>query len=123
LRISKVPRRRETETTAKLGEEYLRRRNRILAIKEKREAMELAFARDELIDRELVIRQLSYLMIAMRQRLLGLPAAMRYRFDEEFTFEMIAGARELVCEALNELADMPQRGVDPDWLSKLEEEK
>jgi hypothetical protein len=34
---------------------------------------------------------------------------------------MISGAKQLVCEALTELADLPERGIDPDWLSKLEE--
>jgi hypothetical protein len=76
LRIPKVPRAKESSKTAKMGEEYLRRRNRILAIKEKREAMLLAVERDELVERELVIRQLSYFVIAIRQKLLALPAAM-----------------------------------------------
>jgi P4 family phage/plasmid primase-like protien len=50
LRLPKVPRQPETQTSVALGEEYLRRRNRILAIEEKQAAMELAFARDELIE-------------------------------------------------------------------------
>jgi hypothetical protein len=93
-----------------------------LDIKEKRESMLLAAERDLLVERELVIRQLSYMVIAIRQRLLALPGAMRNRFGGEFTLEMVNGARELVCEALTELADIPQRRIDPDWLSKLEEE-
>ena len=47
LRLPKVPRQPETETSVALGEEYLRKRNQILDLKFKREAMSLAFARDQ----------------------------------------------------------------------------
>ena len=73
LRLPKVPRQPETETSVALGEEYLRKRNQILDLKFKREAMNLAFVRDELIERELAIKQLSYLVISMRQKLLAIP--------------------------------------------------
>jgi hypothetical protein len=89
----------------------LTKRNKILDLKYKREAMELARARDELIERELVIRQLTYLMINTRQRLLALPGTMRARFGEAFSSEMINGARELLNEALTELSEMPRTGL------------
>ena len=41
LRLPKVPRQSETETSVALGEEYLRKRNQILDLKFKREAMSL----------------------------------------------------------------------------------
>ena len=41
LRLPKLPRRLETETTVQLNEEYLRKRNKILDLKYKREAMAL----------------------------------------------------------------------------------
>ena len=44
LRRSKLPRRPETPESAKLGEEYLRKRNALLDLKYKREAMLLAGA-------------------------------------------------------------------------------
>ena len=84
---------------------------------------ELARDRDLLIERELVLRQLIYMMINTRQRLLALPGTMRARFGEAFSREMIDGARELIHQALTELSEMPSRGIDPDWQEQLEEEK
>ena len=65
LRRPKLPRRPETAESAKLGEEYLRKRNALLDLKYKREAMLLARDRDQLIERELVLHQLAYLMIPL----------------------------------------------------------
>jgi len=84
--------------------------------------MELARDRDESIERALVIRQLTYMVINTRQRLLALPGTMRARFVEAFSREIIDGARELIHQALTELSEMPRRGIDPDWLERLEEE-
>jgi len=47
---------------------------------------------------------------------------MRARFGEAFSREIIDGARELIHQALTELSEMPRRGIDPDWLERLEEE-
>jgi len=44
---------------------YLRKRNALLDLKYKREAMLLARDRDQLIERELVLHQLAYLMIPL----------------------------------------------------------
>jgi len=83
LRLPKTPRQPETETSVALGEEYLRKRNQILDLKFKREAMNLALARDQLIEQELVVRQLTYLMISMRQKLLAIPAKLYSRLGKE----------------------------------------
>jgi hypothetical protein len=48
-----VPRRPDTVETVRLNEKYLTKRNKILDLKYKREAMELARGRDELIERAL----------------------------------------------------------------------
>jgi hypothetical protein len=124
LRVPKVPRQPETETTVALGEEYLRRRNRILAIKEKREAMELAVVRDELIEKPLAIHQLSYPLIAARQKLLAIPAKCGNRFgDRELsTREVVDYLRGEIYAVLNELVHLPE-SVEPDWQDRLEEEK
>jgi hypothetical protein len=50
-------------------------RNETLRLKNHREAMLLAKARGELILRDLVEKQAAYLLIAMRQRMLGVPQA------------------------------------------------
>ena len=48
-----VPREPETPTSVALGEEYLRKRNQILDLKYKREAMNLALDRDQSIEKRL----------------------------------------------------------------------
>jgi hypothetical protein len=57
-----LPRRPETPESAKLGEEYLRKRNALLDLMYKREAMLLARDRGQLIERELIEHQLACLM-------------------------------------------------------------
>jgi hypothetical protein len=61
-----VRRQSETETSVALGEGYLRKRNQILDLKFKREAMNLALDSDQLVEKCLVDRQLTYLVISIR---------------------------------------------------------
>lgn len=51
LRLPKTPRQPETSETVELGEEYLRKRNKILDVKFKRESMNLGLDRGQLIER------------------------------------------------------------------------
>jgi len=121
LREPKVPRQPETETSVALGEEYLRKRNQILDLKFKREAMNLAFARDQLIEQELAIKQLSYLVISMRQKLLAIPRKLYSRLGpERFPREAAQECERCIHEVLNELAKLPEC-AEPDWLERLEE--
>src|ERR1700745_1641200 len=82
LRRPKLPRRPETAKTAELGEEYLRKRNKLLDLKYKREAMLLGRNRDQLIERELVEHQLAYLMIPMRQKILAISTKLGNHFGD-----------------------------------------
>ena len=102
---------------------YLKERNRAMRLKRMREEMLLALERDRLIEKELVIRQLSYLMIAMRQKILTIPSSTGNRFgDRDVPMrEVIAHLRKKVHEVLTELSRLPEC-VEPDWLKRLEEE-
>src|SRR6516225_11823133 len=123
LRLPKVPRQPETETSVALGEEYLRKRNQILDLKFKREAMNLALARDQLIEQELVVRQLTYLMISMRQKLLAIPAKLYSRLGpERFPREVAQESEKFIHEVLNELVKLPEC-AEANWLEQLEEEE
>jgi len=116
LRLPKTPRQPETETSVALGEEYLRKRNQILDLKFKREAMNLAFVRDELIERELAIKQLSYLVISMRQKLLAIPAKLYSRLGpERFPRETAQECERCIHEVLEELSKLPEC-AEPNWL-------
>ena len=122
LRRSKLPRRPETSESAKLGEEYLRKRNALLDLKYKREAMNLAFVRDELVERELAIKQLSYLVISMRQKLLAIPGKLYSRLGPElFPREAAQECERCIHEVLVELSKLPEC-AEPNWLEQLEEE-
>jgi hypothetical protein len=70
----------------------------------------------------LAIKQLSYLVIAIRQRLLSLPLNIGNRFgDREVPIrEVVEYARRLVNETLTELSKLPEC-AQPDWLERLEE--
>jgi len=123
LRRPKLPRRPETPESAKLGEEYLRKRNALLDLKYKREAMLLARDRDQLIERELVLHQLAYLMIPLRQKILGIPSKLGNRFGncEVPVREVADFCRTLVHEALTEVSNLPLTVSDPHWLKKAED--
>ena len=121
LRLSKLPRRPETETSVKLNEEYLRKRNKILDLKYKREAMELAAARGQLIEKALVEHQLAYLLIPMRQALLALPGKLRRKLGERFDHEMVSATKELIHETLSTISNLPLAAA-PDWVERMEEE-
>ena len=110
LRRPKLPRRPVTAESAKLGEEYLRKPIALLDLKYKREAMLLVRDRDQLIERELVLHQLAYLMIPLRQKILGIPSKLGNRFgNREVPVREVADfCRTLVHEALPEV-----QGIGP----------
>jgi hypothetical protein len=123
LRVPKLPRRPETSESVELGEEYLRKRNKILDLKFKRESMLLGFDRGQLIERALVEQQLGFLLIAMRQKMLPIPVKLSARFGPEvFTREMFEAATLFIAEALKEVAQLPVKSTDPDWLNKVDQE-
>lgn len=98
----------------------------MMRLKRMREQMLLAKERDQLIEKELAIKQLSYLMISMRQKLLAIAPKVGNRFGREENFsvrEVVEYVERAVHEALNELADLPLKVTDRDWMKRLEEEE
>src|SRR5258708_19326371 len=108
LRRPKLPRRPETVESAELGEDYLGRRKALLELKYKREAMLLACDRDKLIERELVEHQSAYLLIHLRQKILGIPSKLPHYFgtDELPVPEVVAYVRTLVPAALPAVSNL-----------------
>ena len=94
-----------------------------MRLKRMREEMLLAQARDELIEKALVERQLTYILVSMRQKLLALPLKIGNRFGnrEAPMREVVEYARHLINETLTELSHLPEC-VEPDWMERLEEE-
>jgi hypothetical protein len=123
LRRPKLPRRPETAESAKLGEEYLRKRNALLDLKYKREAMLLARDRDQLVQKELVEHQLAYLMIPLRQKIMAISSKIGNHFgDSEVPVrEVVDYVRALVHEALTEVSNLPLTVSDPNWFRRAED--
>jgi hypothetical protein len=115
-----VPRQPETETSIQLGEQYLRERNKQMRAKRLTAEMVLARERGELIEKELVTRQLAFILIAFRQSVLAWPGKLRASIGAEFTHEMSQKARGLAHETLKHLEKLPEI-VEPNWLERLEE--
>jgi hypothetical protein len=121
-RLPKLAATPEAEDLQEQSSIYLRERNKQMRAKRLRAEMDLAHARNQLIEKRLVERQLAYLLIGMRQKLLLLPGKMRTKLGENFSHEMVVGAKELVVEALNEVSRLPE-ATEPEWLKKLSHEE
>ena len=122
-RLPKLPRAPEAIDLQEQSSIYLQERNQMMRLKRMREEMLLAKERNQLIEKELAIKQLSYLMIAMRQKLLALPLNIGNHFGhrEVPIREVVEYAKRLINETLTELSRLPEC-VEPDWLERLEEE-
>jgi hypothetical protein len=122
-RLPKLPRAPEAVDLDEQSSIYLVERNQLMRLKRLREEMLLAKERDQLIERELAIKQLSYLMIGMRQKLLAFPVNIGNHFgDREVPIrEVVEYAKRLMNETLTELSQLPLC-AQPDWLERLEEE-
>ena len=68
------------EINNRLDRAHKEKRNKLLDLKFERKAMELAYERDQLIEKKLAERRLSLLVIEMRQKLLALPRRIARRF-------------------------------------------
>ena len=81
-----------------------------------------AARRGELIERRLVECQAAYLLTAMRQRILRLPAECAPQLagltDVHGIRMVLEGAARA---ALDEIEDLPSKVTDPNWLESLEE--
>ena len=82
-RLPKLPRAPEADDLQEQSSIYLKERNKAMRLKRMREEMLLAKERGRLIERRLVERQLAYFLIAIRQKLMGLPARLYSRLGEE----------------------------------------
>jgi hypothetical protein len=114
---------RQSEEVQKLSKRYLRITNQQMSLKAQQAAMLLARAREELIAKGLVCRQASFLLVALRQKILALPDNLCRRI---VNIPDSAQARRILRESmislLNELKDLPQAVTDPNWLKKLEDD-
>jgi hypothetical protein len=107
------------EEISRLSAQYLRRRNKTIELKNRAAEIELAQRRSTLVEKQLVERQATYLLINLRQKLLNLGS-----HAHKFTGTEITLARQILREiglsTLNEIRDLPNC-AESDWLQKVEE--
>jgi len=78
--------------------------------------------RGRLIEKRLVERQLTYLLVSMRQKLLAIPGKLYSRLGkEQFSHEPAQECERFIHEVLDELSKLPEC-AEPNWLEKLEED-
>lgn len=111
------------EELPRLSKEYMEIRNRQMRAKAFLAETQAARARGQLLERKLVEFQASYLLIAMRQRILRLPAECAPQLAgltdvHEIRMVLEGAARAL----LDEIKDLPSKVVDPRWIESLAEE-
>jgi hypothetical protein len=88
--------------------------------------MLLAKSRGELIEKKMVMLQAAYLLTAFRARVLAEPSSLARRLvdggflEEKRRCEVQAMIKDDVCAMLKELANLPGRIADPDWLLKID---
>ena len=86
--------------------------------------MRIAKAKQELIPRQHCIRQATFLVISLRQRLISLSSDLSRKIAESCNGDqrVIADLIDAdVRDALSEIAQMPLRVTDEDWMQKLDE--
>ena len=104
-----------------LSEEYLEIRNLLLRAMAFLAEWAAAVRRGVLIQKRLVTTQASYLLTAMRQKILNVPQTYSRRLvglnDREIA-QVLEGAAHSI---LNEIKDLPNTVTNPHWLASLEE--
>ena len=111
------------EELPELSREYLEIRNAQMRTKNHTAEMVLAQQRGELIQKDLVVKQAAFLLIAMRQRILNLPTTYARRLTGLKNVREVKKVLEgAAISILNEIKDLPKAVTDPNWLESLEEE-
>jgi hypothetical protein len=91
--------------------------------REKKMRLQLAQARGDIVEKDLVTKQAAYLFVAMRAKLLNSPLAWhRKLLNFSNPRRMIELLTEMQHQMLNELADMPKRVTAPNWLETLSDD-
>jgi hypothetical protein len=81
--------------------------------------LDLAVRRGQLISKDLAVKQASFLMISLRQRLLNL-SSHTHKLVGLDADAMRKALREIAISTLNEIKNLPSAVSDPNWLRKLE---
>jgi hypothetical protein len=108
---------------AELDAEWRRKRIDAESARQRLHEAKLLTMRNELISRQHVTKQSAFLILSLKAKLLALPELWALRLvnlQNERAVAELLGA--MVRSVLDEIAELPLRVSDPDWLSKLEDE-
>jgi hypothetical protein len=79
--------------------------------------MEIAARRGELVEKEVVLRQAGFLLVAMRQRAMSAPTAWSRRLlGINDAREMTERLRDMMASVLEDLSNLPEKVTKPDWV-------
>jgi hypothetical protein len=122
FRLSSRPEKRITE----LSEQYIELRNRAQAAKAEAAEMALAEKKGILIPTRLATMHVAYMLTCFRQRVLAEPVTLPGRLvaggflEETRQHDAAEMVKADLCAMLEELADLPYRISDPDWVAKID---
>jgi hypothetical protein len=120
-RVSPAERKQQARRT-ELAAELTRERVAATRANRLRSEMLLARQRGELIEKALVQRQATWLLIAFRQRMLSIPQIYtRQLLGITDAHLMSQKLREMALSVLEELQHLPEKATNPNWLEQLEE--
>ena len=106
----------------KLEERHTDAKSRALNARSKLLELQVEERLGNVISRELVLKQLSYLLIKFRQRALSLPSAWSRRLlSIDDPREMTERLREMMTGLMQDLAGLPERCTDPEYDPEEEE--
>jgi hypothetical protein len=121
-RLSSRPGKRITE----LSEEYIEIRNRAQAAKAEDAEIALAERKGTLISKRLATMHVAYMLTVFRSRVVAEPVTLAARlvtggfFEETRRHEAAEMIKADLCAMLEELADLPFRISDPNWIEKID---
>ena len=110
------------EEISKLSAQYLRRRNHAIDLKSKAAELELALKRGTLIEKRLVEQQATWILLAMKGKLLNLTSHAHKFIGLTDPNQIKAILREIGLNVLQEVKDLPKT-VNPNWLKEVEAEE
>jgi hypothetical protein len=115
---------KERADRRKADAELTAERSRGLRTKRMQSELILAKARNDLVSKAVVQNQASFLLVALRQKIMQLPATYSRRIvgiaDVEQARKILTVAAH---QLLADLQDLPAKVTDPEFLRKLDEEQ
>jgi hypothetical protein len=113
-----------TMTKYELEKELTRKKVRNTEVITMMREMDLARLRESLLEKQLVEKQATFLLIAMRQKILNVPSTYARKVMHIDDIKTAHAVLQTIAHTLlNELKDLPKKIIDPKWLTTVEEEE